>query len=267
MKLFKGLTLFLLVCFLGTLPATSLADAQYSYSYERYYVNGVPGKGLVAFKGSDLYLQVNDYFSQATGIVLTHSGDSYTLTKGDITLQAKLTEKAYTVNGVKRWGNTAPLLREEGQIYMGCALLSPFGILSSWDFGESALYLTTNGLPPYKNSYQLSDITANTAVAKNTVTNETIAIRLAGIRTTESLAQDFYQTNGTIATLAFDPMGADADGRAYAYVWLGDTLLNQLMLDKGLAQIDAAFAQSPSPYFEQLSASNEQSKQPHSTAP
>ena len=36
MKLFKGLTLFLLVCFLGTLPATSLADAQYSYSYERY---------------------------------------------------------------------------------------------------------------------------------------------------------------------------------------------------------------------------------------
>ena len=105
------------------------------------------------------------------------------------------------------------------------------------------------------------------AVAKNTVTNETIAIRLAGIRTTKSLAQDFYQTNGTIATLAFDPMGADADGRAYAYVWLGDTLLNQLMLDKGLAQIDAAFAQSPSPYFEQLSASNEQSKQPHSTAP
>ncbi len=259
MKLSKGFTLFLLVCLLGTLPAISLADAKYSYSYERYYVNGVPGKGLVAFKGSDTYLQVNDYFSKATGIVLTHSGDSYTLTKGNITLRAKLTEKTYTVNGVKRWGNTAPLLREEGEIYMGCALLSSFDILSSWDFGESALYLTTNGLPPYKNSYQLSDITASTATAKNTVTNETIAIRLAGIITTGSLTQDVYQANGTIATLAFDPLGADANGCAYAYVWLGDTMLNQLMLDKGLAQLDPAFAQSHSPYFEQLSPSSGES--------
>lgn len=253
MKISKQVMVLLTLCLLGAIPAISLADAHYNYRYEKYYVNGVQGKGLVAFKGSDMYLQVNDHFSDATGIILARSGEGYALTKGDITLQAHLVEKDYTVNGVKRWGNMVPLIREEGQIYIGCTLLSHFGILSSWDFGEGALFITTNGLPPYRNSYQLREIVKDTAVAQNTVTNETIAIRLAGITASGSLPQDFYKTNGTTAVLAFDTsMGQDENGRAYAYVWLGETMINQVLLDKGLAQLDAAFAQSRSPYYQQL---------------
>lgn len=264
MKICKRLTIVLVVfCLLTAIPAAALADASYDYRYEKYYVNGVQGKGLVAFKGSDIYLQINDNFSAATGIVLTNSGEGYTLTKDGISIKANLMDKNYTVNGIKRWGYMAPLIREEGDIYASCTLLSNFEILSSWDFGQDALFITTNGVQPYRNSYQLSNITKDTAVAQNTVTNETLEIHLAGILASGSLPQDFYQTNGTIATLAFDPlMGQDAQGRAYAYVWLGDTLLNQTLLEKGLAQLDPAFAQSSSPYYQQLLKQNAQTSQP-----
>lgn len=57
-------------------------------------------------------------------------------------------------------------------------------------------------------------------------------------------------------------MGQDENSRAYAYVWLGDTLLNQALLEKGLAQIDPAFAQSSSPYYQQLLKHNTTGVQP-----
>lgn len=264
MKRSKQLMLVLVVfCLLAAIPTASLADANYSYNYEKYYVNGVQGKGLVAFKGSDLYPKINDSFSEATGIVLAISGEDYTLTKGGITIQANPREKSYTVNGIKRWANLAPLIRQEGEIYASLTLLSNFGILSSWDFGENALFITTNGVQPYRNSYQLNNINKDIVVGQNTVTNETIEIHLAGILASGSLPPDFYEANGTIATLVFDPvMGQDENGRAYAYVWLGDIMLNQALLEKGLAQIDPAFAQSSSPYCQQLLAQNLKAAQP-----
>lgn len=60
-----------------------------------------------------------------------------------------------------------------------------------------------------------------------------------------------------------DPtMGQDENSRAYAYVWLGDTLLNQALLEKGLAQLNPAFTQSSSPYYQQLLKHNATGVQP-----